>query len=167
MGLTIRPATGMDVGDLADIYNYEVTHGTATLDLEPRSLDDRLAWLGAHNVDNHPLVVAVDDSGDVMGYASLSPYRDKDAYETTVEVSVYVHRDHRGKGVATALMGEVLDEARARDDVHCVVSVITEGNAASEALHRKFGFTYRGTMHEVAMKFGRWLSIDNWDLVVG
>lgn len=165
MELTIRPAALRDLEALTAIYNYEVEHGVATLDLTPRTLAERRVWLDAHNVDNHPLLVAEVD-GVVVGYASLSSYRPKEAYRTTVELSVYIAPDRRGQGVAAALMIELLALARQDPDTHAVVSVITSGNEASRRLHEKFGFTFCGTVPDVAFKFGRSLGIDHYRLSV-
>ena len=118
-----------------------------------------------HNVGNHPLIVAEID-GEVAGYASLSSYREKEAYKSTVELSVYVGVPYRRRGVATALMTEILDMAKADSTIHTVVSVITSENEESARLHDKMGFTFCGTIHEVGEKFGRFLSISNYELQV-
>lgn len=161
----IRKAEQKDLEALLAIYNYEVQNGVATLDLRPKSLTEWQEWFDCHNVDNHPLLAAVID-GQVAGYASLSPYREKEAYCSTVELSVYVDKQHRGRGAATALMEHILEEARADLRTHTVVSVITAGNDASERLHEKFGFTFCGTIREVGVKFGAYRDIDNYSLRV-
>ena len=163
--MKIRTAQREDLRQLLDIYNYEVEHGVATLDLRPKTMEEWERWFAAHNVENHPLIVAERD-GSVAGYASLSSYREKEAYRTTVELSVYVAPDCRHCGVATALMEEILRMAREDASIHMVVSVITAGNEASSRLHEKFGFTFCGTIPEVGMKFGRYLDIDNYWLGV-
>ena len=163
--LEIRVARREDLEQLLEIYNYEVIHGVATLDLRPKRLDAWERWFNAHNVDNHPLLVALRE-GRVAGYASLSPYREKEAYRSTVELSIYIHPDFRRQGVATSLMEAILDEARQDPRTHTVVSVITDGNEASRKLHEKFGFTYCGAIREVGMKFGRYLDILNFSRTV-
>ncbi len=163
--MNLRTAVQADLPALLDIYNYEVVNGVATLDLAPKTLEDRQSWLDSHNVDNHPLIVA-EEKGTVMGYASLSEYRQKEAYRSTVELSVYVHPDHRGKGVASAMMAHLLEEARRDVRTHTVVSVITSGNRASTRLHEKFGFTFCGCIREVGWKHGKLLDIDNWQIIV-
>lgn len=163
--MEIRIAQQADLPELLDIYNDEVLHGVATLDLTPKTLAERQVWFDAHNKDNHPLIVAV-EHGEVAGYASLSDYREKEAYRSTVELSIYVARSHRRQGVATALMGAILDMARADERTHAVVSVITSGNQASQKLHGKFGFTFCGTIPEAGMKFGAYQGIDNYFLRV-
>ena len=163
--MTIRKAKGTDLEELLAIYNYEVEHGVATLDLQPKGLNEWWGWYNAHNIENHPLLVAEED-GAVIGYASLSSYREKEAYKSTVELSIYIHAKHRGRGVATALMEAILAEARADERTHTVVSVITSGNVASEKLHEKFGFEYCGRIKEVGIKFDKYQDIDNYRLGV-
>lgn len=161
----IRTARPEDLAELLDIYNYEVINGTSTLDLSARTMEERQIWFDEHNIDNHPLITAEED-GVVIGYASLSAYRVKEAYRSTVELSIYVHHAYRHRGVASALMEEILRLAREDERTHMVVSVITSGNDASTALHKKFGFTHCGCIPEVGMKFGRYLDIDNYFLKV-
>lgn len=159
-----KPVPG-DLQSLLDIYNYEVENSVATFDLHPKTLDDFRVWYDSHNIGNHPLIVA-EIGGQAVGYATLSSYRDKEAYSSTVELSVYISPNHRGKGAANALMREIIDMAKKDERTHTVVSVITSGNEASRHLHEKFGFTYCGTMEEVGKKFGRYLGTDSYTLLV-
>lgn len=161
--MNIRTAKIEDLKEILDIYNYEVENGISTLDLHKKTYDEQKIWFDAHNKENHPLIVA-EDNRKILGYASLSPYRDKEAYKTTVELSVYVSLNYRKIGVATALMSEIIRYAKKDNNTLTVVSVITSGNAASCALHEKFGFTFGGTVRRVGKKFGRFLDIDNYYL---
>lgn len=161
--MTIRPAERRDVPALLEIYNYEVEHGVATLDLHPRTLPEWEEWFSEHQTPSHFILVDEAD-GKPAGYASLSEYRQKEAYSSTAELSVYISPDHRRQGIASALMEAVLSRARESTDLHSVVSVITAGNEASEKLHAKFGFRFCGTMHEVGFKHGKYQDIDNFEL---
>ena len=165
--IIIRRAVREDVPVLLDIYNYEVVNGLSTLDVTPRTLDEWNAWFDAHRSDLHPLFVAerVED-GAVLGYSSFSPFRAKEGYRSTVELSIYVSHEARGNGVATKLLEALVDHAWVSDEIHLVVSVITSENVPSMHLHRKFGFTYRGTLHEVGCKMGRYLNISMYELLV-
>ena len=156
--MRIRKAEQKDLVALLDIYNYEVINGVSTLDLNPRTLAERQIWFDQHNVENHPLYIAEMD-GCVAGYSSLSSYREKEAYKSTVELSIYISPDYRKRGIATALMEFILEEAKADPRTHSVVSVITAGNEASCKLHEKFGFTFCGTVPQVGMKFGKFQDI--------
>ncbi len=163
--MLIRKAEAKDLNALLDIYNYEVENGVATFDLHPKTPEQWEVWFSLHNRENHPLIVAEQD-GRAVGYASLSSYREKEAYRTTVELSLYVSPNHRRQGIATALMEVLLELAKNDDSIHTVVSVITGGNEASIKLHKRFGFTFCGTLHEVGVKFGRYLDIVHYELHV-
>lgn len=163
--LVIRPITQDDIVSCLDIYNYEVVNGVATLDLEPRTLEEWHEWYNAHRDEHHPIIVGTID-GVVVGYASLSPYRTKDAFKSTVELSIYIHQDYRGKGVASKLMAHILEHAKENDTLHTVVSVITAGNEASTALHARFNFTYCGLTPEVGFKHGKYQDTETYALLV-
>lgn len=164
--MIIRKAEQRDLSTITDIYNYEVINGVATFDIKPKSTEERQQWFDLHNKENHPLIVAENDEGKICGYASLSPYREKEAYRSCVELSVYVAHDSRRQGIATALMSEIINLAKKDKSTHTVVSVITAGNEASKKLHERFGFDFCGTISEVGIKFGKYLSIDNYCLIV-
>lgn len=163
--IIIRKAKNDDIARTLEIYNYEVTNGVVTLDLNQRTLEEWKQWYELHNIDNHPLIVAEAD-GEVVGYASLSPYRNKEAYKTTVELSVYIDINYRKNGIAAKLIEELIEYSKNRDDIHTIVSVITVGNEASVKLHKKYGFVYCGTIKEAGIKFGRYLDIENYQLVI-
>lgn len=162
--MIIRIGKREDVEKLLQIYNYEVINATATFDLNPRTLEERMEWFDEHQ-GHHPLIVA-EIEGEVAGYATLSPYRTKEAYKSTVELSVYVDLKFRGRRIGKTLMEEILRMAREDETLHTVISVITGGNAASIRLHEEFGFVHCGTMREVGEKFGKLLDIDNYQLMV-
>ena len=163
--LVIRPITKDDIAACLDIYNYEVVNGVATLDLEPRTLPEWQTWYEAHQTSEHCIFVGLIDN-IVVGYASLSPYRLKDAFKSTVELSIYIHKDYRGQGVATRLMERILEMAKADTMIHNVVSVITAGNEESTKLHNRFGFTYCGLTPEVGFKHGKYQDTETYALLV-
>ena len=119
---------------------------------------------GVFDMNMAIIVGTVDDA--VIGYASLSPYRLKDAFKSTVELSIYIHQEYRGKGVATQLMARILEMAREDDTLHNVVSVITAGNEGSTKLHERFGFTYCGLTPEVGFKHGVYRDTETYALLV-
>lgn len=163
--LIIRSIAKDDVFACLTIYNYEVEQGVATLDLEPRTLEEWHEWYKAHSDEHHPIIVGTIDDV-VVGYASLSPYRLKDAFKSTVELSIYIHKDYRGQGVATRLMERILEMAKADTMIHNVVSVITAGNEESTKLHNRFGFTYCGLTPEVGFKHGKYQDTETYALLV-
>ena len=154
--MQLRPATLEDAEAIRGIYNEEVTGSTVTFDLVPRSLTEQREWLAARSGAHAVIVAEVD--GVVRGFASLSPWRDRPAYSTTVEDSIYVHRDHHGQGVGKALLTELIETATAHG-FHACMARIVGGHEASIALHRSCGFEVVGTEHEVGRKFGHWLDV--------
>ena len=103
----VRLAEPADAEAVRRIYNAEVVGSTATFDLRPRTPEEQAAWMAEHQ-GTYPVVVAVDDAGTVLGFGSLSTYRDRPSYATTVENSVYVDAGHRGEGVGRALLEELV-----------------------------------------------------------
>jgi L-amino acid N-acyltransferase len=154
--MIVRLAQVTDAEAIRAIYNLEVTESTVTFDLVPRSHDEQREWLAAHS-GAHPAVVAADGDA-VVGFGSLSPYKDRPAYSTTVEDSVYVHRDWRRKGVGRLILDELLQLAMTHG-FHAVIARIVGDHDASIALHERCGFTLVGVENEVGRKYGRWLDV--------
>ena len=157
-GFSLRLATVDDAEAIRTIYNYEVENTTATFDLVPRSLQDQRAWLSARS-GAFSAIVAVDDaSSEVLGFSSLSPYKERAAYRTSVEDSVYVRRDSHGRGIGKVLLNHVLDVA-ADSGFHAVMARIEASGTASRALHASCGFVLVGVEREIGRKFNRWLDV--------
>ena len=155
-GLAVRLAAAADAEAIRSIYNLEVTESTVTFDLVPRTLAEQHAWLAEHD-GVHPAVVAELD-GEVVGFGSLAPYRNRPAYSTTVEDSVYVRRDRQGLGCGRALLAELVRLATLHG-FHTVMARIVGDHEASIGLHRACGFEMVGVEREVGRKFGRWLDV--------
>ena len=154
--MEVRRAQLTDAPAIREIYNLEVTTSTVTFDLVPRGLEEQQEWIAARS-GAHAAVVAVADE-EVVGFGSLSPYRDRPAYSTTVEDSVYVRRDRQGQGTGKLVLGELVRLATLHG-FHSVMGRIVGGHDASIALHRALGFELVGTEREVGRKFGRWLDV--------
>lgn len=153
-----RLASSADAEAIAAIYNLEVETTTNTFDLEPRTLAEQLAWLERHT-GAHPAVVAEDpETLEIMGFGSLSTYRARPAYATTVEDSVYVASGARGRGVGRLILGALLELA-ADHGFHAVIARVVGENQASIGLHEACGFTLVGVEREVGRKHGRWLDV--------
>jgi L-amino acid N-acyltransferase YncA len=155
---TIRLATLDDAAAVRVIYNTEVQRHTSTFDLVTRSLADQRAWLAARRGAFAAVVATLGADGEVVGFASLSPYKERAAYATTVENSVYVARDHAGRGIGRALLEHLIDVARS-SGFHSVIARIEASSTASRALHAACGFELVGVEREVGRKFNRWLDV--------
>jgi L-amino acid N-acyltransferase YncA len=164
LDVELRPAREGDAEALAAIYNEAVRSTVATLDTEPRSLELQRAWLREHG-ERHPVLVA-ERSGDVIGWAALSRWSERRGYDGTAEVSVYVRSDHRGRGVGGRLLAALVGSARELH-LHALLARIADGNAASVRVHTVLGFRPVGVMKEVGSKFGRWVDVHLYELVLG
>lgn len=157
-----------DLEALTDLYNHYVLETPITFDVEPFTPRERRPWLLSHGEDGpHRLMVARENAtraadrvpGRLLGYATSSPFRPKAAYDTSVEVSVYLAPDAGGRGVGTLLYKRLFAELEGHD-LHRAYAGIAAPNEASVQLHRRFGFRYIGTHHEVGRKFGRFHDVE-------
>ncbi len=155
--MEVRLARPGDAEDIQSIFAAEVLSSTNVFELVPPTVVEQRRWLDLHT-GTHPCLVAADTTDTVLGYASLSPYRARPAYRTTVEDSVYVHRDHQNRGVGRALLEELVELATGHG-FHAVIGRVVGHNEASIALHRRVGFIDVGVEREVGRKFGRWLDV--------
>lgn len=159
---------------LAAIYNPEVVETTVTFDLVPRSPEEQRAWVEAH-LGVHPCLVAVNEEDEVgvsgargekiLGFSVMNPFRNRPAYATTVETSVYTHRDSRGRGVGERLVRDLIALA-SELGYHSLIARIVGENQASIALHERCGFTLVGREHEVGRKHGKWLDVVEYQYVI-
>ncbi|HET6810766.1 MAG TPA: GNAT family N-acetyltransferase [Acidimicrobiales bacterium] len=161
--MEVRLARDADGEAMRAIYNREVTGSTVTFDMVARTPEEQRRWLDEHS-GAHPALVAV-DGGAVVGFGSLSPYRSRPAYSTTVEDSVYVDTDHRARGVGRAVLTELVRLAQVHG-FHAVMARIVGGHDASIGLHRACGFEVIGVEREVGRKFGQWLDVVLMELLV-
>lgn len=151
-----RRAIPSDAAAILDIYNHEVLTSNVTFDLTPRAEDEQRRWI-ADRSGAHATIVAltaVDGIDTIVGFGALSPFRDRPGYSTSVEDSVYVHADHRGRGIGAALLSELVDIGTAHG-FHAMFARIVAGHDASLTLHARHGFEVVGTEREVGRKFGR------------
>ncbi|KAF1011290.1 MAG: L-methionine sulfoximine/L-methionine sulfone acetyltransferase [Pseudomonas fluorescens] len=157
MSFSIRHAVPADLAAIRDIYNDAVLNTTAIWNEQPVDLDNRQAWFNARQAQAYPVLVAVEDD-QVTGYASYGDWRPFEGFRYSVEHSVYVRNDQRGKGLGPRLMQALIERARAGGK-HVMVAAIESGNAASIRLHERLGFITTGQMPQVGIKFGRWLDL--------
>jgi L-amino acid N-acyltransferase len=163
-----------DAMAIMNIYNPEVVEAAISFDLEPRTLLQQEAWIRAHQV-THPCIVAINEEDEVgevgardewvLGFALVHPFRDRPAYATTVENSVYVHRGARGRGVGEVLLRQLMALAE-QSGFHSLIARIVGENASSIRLHEKCGFTLVGTEIEVGRKQGVWLDVVEYQYVM-
>jgi L-amino acid N-acyltransferase YncA len=152
-------------GAILDIFNDAIVSSTALYDYQPRTPESMAGWFRTKEAGRFPVIGAVDDQGELLGFASYGTFRAWPAYKYSVEHSVYVHKEHRGKGLGLVLMQQLIAAARAQE-YHVMVGAIDLTNKGSIALHQRLGFEHAGTIRQAGFKFGRWLDVDFWQLVL-
>jgi phosphinothricin acetyltransferase len=183
----VTPGTAGNHGDaqaVAAIYDDAVRTTTATFDTEPKTIANRAAWLASHDarfsafiaedakwkgsileLSDAAIPESTDVAGAIVGWATISRWSERCAYDGTGETSIYVRPDARGKGVGTILTRSLVDHARGAN-FHVLLARIVTGNEASERMHAAFGFQRIGVMKEVGWKFERWLDVGLWQLML-
>lgn len=154
----IRDAGASDIDGIVAIYNDAVVNTTAIWNEVEVDAANRADWLASRQRQGYPVLVAVNESGAVLGYATFGDWRAFDGYRHTVEHSVYVQRDQRGGGIGAALMVALIGRARSLGK-HVMIGAIEARNDASIRLHHKLGFEAVGHLKEVGTKFGTWLDL--------
>jgi phosphinothricin acetyltransferase len=154
--MRIRPAAVADAAEIARIYNQAVEGSTATFDTEPKTAEDRAAWIEAHTSRNPVFIAEVD--GAVAGFGALTAYSPRPAWDLTAELACYVDDAHHQRGVGRTL-SEALIEAGRNAGLHVIIARICGENEASLSLARRLGFREVGRLHEVGRKFDRWLDV--------
>ena len=158
MHTLIRPVVQNDLRALLDIYNHYVRHTHITFEIEPRTLEQQKDWYAHFGATGRYQCFVAEVGTTVHGWASSHRFRERAAYDTSVETSVYLAPDQARKGLGRKLYGALFD-ALAREDVHRAYGVIALPNAASVALHRACGFQRVAALNEVGRKFDRF-----WDV---
>jgi phosphinothricin acetyltransferase len=150
---------------ILDIFNDAIAHSTALYDYQARAPESMAPWFEAKRRGGYPVIGLEDAAGHLLAFGSYGAFRAFPAYKYTVEHSVYVHRDHRGRGLGRHIM-QALVQAAQRQDLHAMVGAIDDSNAGSIALHERLGFRRVGTLPQVGFKFGRWLDLALYQLLL-
>ena len=150
---------------ILDIFNEAILNSTALYDYKPRAPESMGPWFEAKTKGNFPVIGIEDPDGTLLAFGSYGSFRAWPAYKYTVEHSVYVHKDHRGRGLGLQVMRSLIAAAR-QNDVHAMMGGIDASNAGSIALHERLGFKHVGTLPQVGFKFGRWLDLAFYQLLL-
>ena len=153
----IRDATEADLPAILAIYNDVLASSTAIFSEIPSTLEHRRQWFHSRRELGYPVLVA-DDGQGVLGFASFGDFRSWPGYRHTVEHSVHVRADARGRGLGRELMVALLERA-VRLGKHVMVAGVDAENLVSIRMHQRLGFQRAGTLHQVGCKFGRWLDL--------
>jgi L-amino acid N-acyltransferase YncA len=150
---------------ILEIFNEAILNSTALFDYKPRAPDSMIQWFKSKEHGDFPVVGIEGTDQQLFGFASYGPFRAWPAYKYTVEHAVYVHKDHRGKGLGLKLMHALISAAQ-EQNYHLMVGGIEAGNVKSITLHEALGFTHAGTINQAGFKFGRWLDLSFYQLIL-
>lgn len=149
---------------ILDIFNHAIEHSTALYDYRPRTLDFMREWFKAKELANFP-VLGLEQDGELLAFASYGSFRSQPAYKYSVEHSIYVQHQQRGQGLAKCLLQALIQVAESQN-YHVMVGAIDATNQASIALHKQLGFVHAGTLQQAGFKFGRWLDVAFYQLIL-
>ena len=150
---------------ILDIFNDAILNSTALYDYKLRGMDTMINWFNDKKTHNFPVIGIVDDQNKLLGFGSYGTFRVRPAYKYTVETSIYIHKDHRGKGLGKIMLAEIIKNAKIQD-FHCLVAAIDSSNEVSIKLHQAFGFEFSGRIKQVGYKFSKWLDLDFYQLIL-
>ena len=151
--------------EILAIFNDAIANTTALWEYEPRSMATIDAWWEDKVRGRYPIIGSVDERGRLLGFGTYGPFRSRPAYKYTIEHSVYVDALSRGKGIGTLLLAAIIERAR-QQQYHVLVGGIAADNAVSIALHQRFGFERCGRVKQAGFKFGRWLDLEFYQLLL-
>lgn len=159
----IRSANINDAADIAEIYNHNILYSTSTFEEEIVTQEEMQSRIEITQ-ETHPWLVYIDEE-KVQGYAYAKQLKDRSAYKFSVEISVYVHHEHGGKGIAFSLYQELMSKLK-KQGIHAVIAGITLPNEASIRLHEKLGMEKIAHYKEVGFKFDQWLDVGYWEMIL-
>lgn len=160
--IQLRDSSEKDLEEMLEIYNDAVLNLTSTFDIAPQTLSERREWFLSHG-GKYPLVTA-ELQGMVLGYCSISPFSKKAGYSPTVELSVYVRKTFRRRGIGKLLMTDMITRAK-NLHYHAIISIIAQNNEASIKLHQEFGFKRVAHLRQVGYKFSSWQDVEYYELL--
>jgi L-amino acid N-acyltransferase YncA len=160
----VRCSEDLHARAILEILNEAIVSSTALYDYKPRPFESMSTWFKAKDAGRYPVIGAL-QGGELLGFASYGGFRAWPAYKYSIEHSVYVHKDHRGRGIGAALMRGLIELAK-EQGYHCMVGGIDIANAGSIAMHERLGFRHAGTIRHAGFKFGRWLDLGFWQLLL-
>ena len=165
MDYHIKTCDEAQLPEIMEIFNEAIINTSSVYDYNPRTMDDMMTWYYAKIKGDYPLIGLFDQHENLLGFGTYGTFRGQPAYKYSIEHSVYVRTDVRGNGLGKVLLTEVIKRA-ILDDYHVIVGGIDSGNATSIRLHDKMGFKFSGTVKHAGYKFGKWLDLSFYQLIL-
>ncbi|MFA5045711.1 MAG: N-acetyltransferase family protein [Paludibacter sp.] len=165
MEFQLKDCTEKQLPEILAIFNEAILNSTALYDYKPRTLDMMYSWYADKQKGNYPVIGAFDQEGTLLGFMSYGVFRVRPAYKYTIEHSVYVRSDMRGQGIGKVLLKEIIKKAE-EQNYHVLIGGIDASNSASIQLHEKEGFVSCGLIKQAGYKFGKWLDLAFYQLIL-
>lgn len=150
---------------ILEIFNEAILNSTALYDYRPRSIESMTNWFDIKTKNHFPVIGIINEQNKLLGFGSFGTFRAWHAYKYTIEHSLYVHKDHRGKGYGNILLSELIKNAT-QQDYHCLIAGIDSTNTISIKLHKAYGFVFCGRIKHAGYKFSNWLDLDFYQLLL-
>ena len=151
--------------EILEMFNDAIINSTSVYDYKPRDMDFMIEWYHQKLKTHHPVIGIFDSQNALLGFGTYGPFRSRPAYKYSVEHSIYIRHDVRGKGYGKILLNEIINTA-IREDYHVLVGGIDADNNISIKFHEKMGFEYSGTIKHAGYKFGKWLDLSFYQLIL-
>ena len=165
MEYRIRQCDENQLPEILEIFNEAILHSTALYDYKPRTMENMQTWYAAKRQGNYPIIGVFDRDEKLLGFTSYGSFRNWPAYKYSVEHSIYIRFDMRGNGLGKLLLREIIKSAE-EQDYHVLIGGIDASNATSISLHEKEGFVLSGTIRQAGYKFGKWLDLSFYQLIL-
>lgn len=165
MEYRIRRCDENQLPEILEIFNEAILHSTALYDYKPRTMASMRTWYAAKQQGNYPIIGVFDPDDQLLGFTSYGSFRNWPAYKYSVEHSIYIRSDMRGKSLGRILLREIIKSAE-EQDYHVLIGGIDASNATSISLHEKQGFVFSGTIQQAGYKFGKWLDLSFYQLIL-
>lgn len=161
----IRPAIPSDASDIVEIYNHFILHSHATFEVEPISIDEMTVRISKVQEQFQLPWIVLEMEDRIVGYAYATQWKARKAYAKTTETSIYLHKDHGGKGYGRKLYSHLLDQLKSLG-YHAIIGGMSLPNDSSQMLHENLGFVKIGHFKDVGYKFDRWIDVGYWQLIL-
>lgn len=165
MDYYIKPCDEAQLPEILEIYNEAILNTTSIYDYKIRTIEDMLSWYYAKIKGDYPLIGLFNNHKELLGFGTYGPFRTRPAYKYSIEHSIYVRTDMRGKGYGKVLLNEIINRA-IQEDFHVLVGGIDSDNKVSIQFHEKMGFEFSGTIRHAGYKFGKWLDLSFYQLIL-
>jgi phosphinothricin acetyltransferase len=165
MDYSIKPCDEAQLPEMLEMFNDAIINTTSVYDYIPRTKEFMVDWYNSKLKGGYPLIGLFDIHGNLLGFGTYGSFRSRPAYKYSIEHSIYVRKDMRGRGYGKVLLKEIIEQA-IRDDYHVIVGGIDSDNAISISFHEKMGFEFSGKIKHAGYKFGKWLDLSFYQLIL-